>query len=68
MPIHNHYDKLTPEARQVVDRAFTAARVALSSRFNVGHNNTDDAEKRLVEALATYLVESDNRALLAVHA
>jgi hypothetical protein len=56
MNIHQNYDTLSEQQRKAVDAAYNAAAIVLKA---AGFNTAgDDRAERLVEALATYLVES----------
>jgi hypothetical protein len=56
MTIHHNYNRLTQQERHAVDEACDAARIVLRG-FGLSCANDDRAE-RVVEAIATYAVES----------
>lgn len=56
MSIHENYNKISIMEREAVDQAFDAAQNVLTD-FGINVAGDDRAEK-LVEAIATYIVES----------
>lgn len=66
MTIHRNYTRLNAADRAVVDRAYTNVRETLND-FRRAASNTDPAE-RLVEAIATYLIESGGAARVGMGA
>lgn len=58
MPIHDNYLKLDGAEREIVDTGFTRIYEYITKETSLHAENGDDAE-RLVEAIATYLIESN---------
>lgn len=56
MSIHENYNKISIMEREATDQAFEAAQAALVD-FGIRVTGDDRAEK-LIEAIATYIVES----------
>lgn len=54
--IHNNYEKLTYEERRITDEMFAEAyKYAMTRGLKL---SGDDRAEKLVEAIATYIVES----------
>jgi hypothetical protein len=54
--VHNNYNKITSEEKQHIDNMFTRiSQYADDEKISLAY---DDRAERLIEALATYIVES----------